>query len=70
MLRPVYEERLAQESDPARREVLAEHLGAVRETMLTALAHLTTSYGGAATYLAAAGLTGDDITRLRQRIRD
>ena len=69
MLRPVHAERLRQEPDPARRAVLAEALVPVRETMLTVLAHLTLQYGGAARYLAAIGVTSQQIACFRGRMR-
>jgi protein tyrosine/serine phosphatase len=69
MLRRVHQERLRQEPDPARRAVLAEALVPVRETMLTLLAHLTHHHGGAARYLAAIGVTSQQIVGLRERMR-
>ncbi len=57
-------------------EVIAEDyalsavmLRPVRETMLTVLAHLTLRHGGAARYLAAIGVTSQQIASLRERMR-
>ena len=41
-----------------------------REAMLDTLAHLRQRYGGAATYLLGAGVTGDQLEQLRARLVD
>jgi hypothetical protein len=40
------------------------------ETMLATLAHLRTRHGGAKAYLMRAGLSDDDIDRIRARLLD
>ena len=57
-------------------EVIAEDyalsavmLRPVRETMLTVLAHLMLRHGGAARYLAAIGVTSQQIACLGERMR-
>jgi protein-tyrosine phosphatase len=42
----------------------------VAETMDATLAYLESAYDGAAAYLLAAGVTADEIDRIRQRLRD
>lgn len=43
---------------------------AVAETMDATLDHLQRAYGGVESYLRAAGVMGDDIARIRDRIRE
>jgi protein-tyrosine phosphatase len=68
-LKPIYDARLIEEPDPAKREYMARMLGAAPETMRAILAHLETRHGGAERYLLAAGVIESDIERLRRRIR-
>jgi protein-tyrosine phosphatase len=68
-LRPIFNQRLSQEPDPARRERLVRMIGAVPETMLGVLAHLDARHGGAERYLRAAGVAEADLDLLRRRIR-
>jgi protein-tyrosine phosphatase len=65
-----YEERLRQEPDPEKRARLAHWLTAVPETMVEILSHLDTRYDGARPYLLGAGVTPQDLERLRQRVRE
>src|SRR5215212_887954 len=56
-LQPIFDQRLSQEPDPAKRERMARMMGTVPETMLGVLAYLDERHGGAARYLRAAGVT-------------
>jgi protein-tyrosine phosphatase len=67
-LQPIFDERLSQESDPAKRERLAHQFGAVPETMLGILAHLAEQHGGAERYLLQAGMPIEAVERLRRRV--
>jgi len=67
-LQPIYEERLRQEPDPAKRERLASTIGSVPETMLGILAHIDARHGGAEQYLLAAGVAPADVLRLQRRV--
>ena len=64
-LRPLYEERLAAGLQERHDDWQSEP-----ETMRTLLAHLETVHGGAHQYLLTAGLTPEEIERLRTRLRD
>ncbi len=66
----IFEQRLSQEPDPAKREHLARIMGATPETMLGILAHLEARHGGAERYLRTAGVAEADIDQLRQHIRE
>jgi protein-tyrosine phosphatase len=68
-LQPLFDQRLSQEPDPAKRERLARMIGAVPETMLGVLAHLDARHGGAERYLRGAGVAEADLDRLRRRLR-
>lgn len=69
-LQPLFDRRMSQEPDPAKREQLARWLGVVPETMAGVLAHLDARHGGAEAYLRAAGVADADLERLRRRIRE
>ncbi|MEP7190405.1 MAG: tyrosine-protein phosphatase [Roseiflexaceae bacterium] len=69
-LQPIFDQRLSQQPDPAKREQMVQMMGAVPETMLGVLAYLDERHGGAARYLRAAGVVEPDLERLRQRIRE
>jgi protein-tyrosine phosphatase len=69
-LRPIYDARLSEEPDPARRAQIVHWMGAAPETMLGILAHLEAQHGGAERYLRAAGVSPDNLERLRRRIRE
>ena len=66
-LQPLYAEWLAGEPDAARRARLAEDLTSSPETMLAALAHLE-SLGGVQAYLLDAGVSPEQVERLRERL--
>ncbi|HJZ49062.1 MAG TPA: tyrosine-protein phosphatase [Roseiflexaceae bacterium] len=68
-LKPIYEERLRQELDPAKRARMSRMISAESATMLDILSHLDTRHGGAERYLLAAGVARADVERLRRRIR-
>src|SRR5437762_1115840 len=68
-LQPIFEQRLSQEPDPAKRQHMARMIGAARATMLGVLAPLDAQHGGAARYLRAADVAEADLERLRLRIR-
>jgi protein-tyrosine phosphatase len=67
-LQPIFDERLSQEPDPAKRERMARMISAAPETMLGILAHLDARHGGAERYLLAAGTAAADVKRLRKRL--
>jgi len=69
-LQPIFDRRLGQEPDPAKRERMARMMSAAPETMLGIIAYLDERHGGAARYLRAAGVASADLERLRQRIRE
>lgn len=69
-LRPMFDARLSQESDAAKRAQLATMIGATPATMLSILEHLDTRHGGAERYLLAAGVAAADIERVRRRVRE
>jgi protein-tyrosine phosphatase len=69
-LQPIFDQRLAQEPDLAKRERMARMIGAVPETMFGVLAHLDARHGGAERYLRVAGVPEADVERLRLRIRE
>ncbi len=54
--------------DRAEREALLLKYEATAEVMLTTLAHLDAMYGGPEAYLQAAGVSDDDMERLRRRL--
>jgi protein-tyrosine phosphatase len=68
-LQPLYDEQLRQEPDPARRERMVTWMTTAPETMLAILAHLDAKHGGAEAYLLTSGLTGENLGRIRQRLR-
>jgi protein-tyrosine phosphatase len=67
-LRSLAEERLSLEPDPHKRQILARMWGAEPDTMLGILSHLETRHGGAERYLLAAGVTPDEVERVRRRM--
>jgi len=69
-LQPIFDQRLSREPDPARRERMAQMMGAAPETMLGVLAHLDAHHSGAERYLRVAGVAEADVERLRRRIRE
>lgn len=69
-LQPIFDHRLSQEPDLAKRERMAQMMSAAPETMLSALAYLDARHGGAERYLRAAGVGEAELERLRRRIRE
>jgi protein-tyrosine phosphatase len=61
---------LAAAPDDEERARLERSYDAREETMLATLAHLRARHGGAEAYLLRAGLSGDDIRRIRARLLD
>jgi protein-tyrosine phosphatase len=61
-------EALAAAPDDEARAGLVRGYDASAETMLATLAHLRTRHGGAAAYLARAGLSDADVERIRARL--
>ena len=61
---------LAAAPDEEARAKLIRGYDARAETMLATLAHLRTRHGGAAAYLARAGLSAADAARIRDRLLD
>ena len=68
-LQPIYDEQLRQEPEPARREQMAAWMATAPETMLAILAHLDAMHGGAEAYLLASGVSGENLERIRRRLR-
>jgi protein tyrosine/serine phosphatase len=60
---------LARFDDPAQKQRVLANLRSGRENMLHILAHLETKYGGAERYLLDAGLTAQQLERIRQRLQ-
>lgn len=67
-VRDYFAKQLADVEDPTERHQLAESFTAKPETMLALLNHLDHTYGGPHPYLEQAGLTPDQLTRLRARL--
>lgn len=61
---------LAAAPDEEARARIERGYDASAATMLATLAHLRTRHGGAEAYLVRAGLSGDDIQRIRARLLD
>lgn len=61
---------LAAAADDDARARIERGYDARAETMLATLAHLRTQHGGASAYLIRAGLSDDDIERIRARLLD
>jgi protein tyrosine/serine phosphatase len=59
---------LAAATDDETRERIERGYDGRAETMLATLTHLRTRHGGAEAYLVRAGLSGDDIARIRARL--
>jgi len=57
------------EDETVRRELIEDMVGVTPETILTLLAHVREAHGGAAAYLAAGGVTAEELGRLRRRLR-
>ena len=68
-LQPVLQEMLAEMSDdPAAQERLAWDYASHPEAMMDVLSYLDTQYGGAQEYLLAAGVTQQELGRVRHRL--
>ena len=67
-LQPLYDELLAVVDDPAERERRALQYRSPPESILAVLDHLDARYGGVAAYLRAAGVTNEQLERIRVRL--
>jgi len=67
-LQPLYAQLLTAARDDAARERLRRLLVSSRETMLDVLSYLDDRYGGARSYLQAAGVTTGQLVQLRERL--
>ncbi|MDP9282606.1 MAG: tyrosine-protein phosphatase [Chloroflexota bacterium] len=67
-LQPLYEEWLANETDPTIRAKRAEGFVTHAEHILDVLTHIRGSYGSLDEYLLAGGLRADQIERARRRV--
>lgn len=67
-LQPLYEEWLANETDPAIRAKRAEGFVTHAEHIVDVLTHVRRSHGSLEEYLLAGGLSADQIDRVRRRI--
>lgn len=65
---PIYQEILARTRNPDQRLLLERESRVSKETMLATLEYLRTQFGGAEAYVAASGLTQDEIERIRWRL--
>lgn len=68
-LRPLYEEWLADETDPAIRAKRSEGFVTHAEDIVDVLAHVRRAHGSLEAYLLAGGLTPVQIDRARRRLR-
>lgn len=68
-LRPVHDEWIAKAEDPDERARRAEQVKSRPETMLAALAHVESRYGGVEALLRGAGLGAERVDILRDRLR-
>jgi protein-tyrosine phosphatase len=68
-LQPIYDEQLRQEPDLVQRERMATWMTTAPETMLAILAHLDALHGGAEAYLLKSGVSGENLERIRRRLR-
>jgi protein-tyrosine phosphatase len=68
-LQPIFDQRLSQEPDPAKRERMARMIGAVPRFQMRQNAEHGFRHGGAERYLRTAGLAQADLEQLRRRIR-
>jgi protein tyrosine/serine phosphatase len=69
-LRTRFDAELADAPDDAARQRLRAQQGTPPETILAMLHRLDEEYGDVATYLRTHGLTGAQLTRLRDRLRE
>jgi protein-tyrosine phosphatase len=67
-LQPLYEEWLANETDPAIRAKRSEGFVTRPESILDVLTYVRTSHGSVPEYLLAGGLSTDQLDRVRRRI--
>ena len=67
-LQPLYAEILGGIGDPVRRAVVADRLHCRPETMTGVFAHLRQQHGGVEPFLERAGLSSEDMARLRERV--
>jgi protein tyrosine/serine phosphatase len=67
-LQPLYEEWLANETDPAIRAKRAEGFVTHAEHILDVLTHIRRSHGSLEAYLLAGGLSADQLDRVRRRL--
>lgn len=65
----LFDQELAEVTDPTERAQLAEMYTSRPETMRFLLGHLDEAYGGVERYLRQGGLTDDHIAALRTRLR-
>jgi len=69
-LEPMYREiRAAGPQDPERLERLSQFLVSLPETMRAALEYIDEKYGGMQSYLRRAGLSDEEMLRIRNRLR-
>jgi protein-tyrosine phosphatase len=67
-LKPHWAELIKNEPDPQRREQIAEMYQSPPDILLTALAHLDKRHRGPRAYLLTAGVTEQQLMRLRERL--
>jgi protein-tyrosine phosphatase len=67
-LQPLYEEWLANETDPTVRANRAEGFVTLAEHILDVLTHIRRSYGSLEEYLLAGGVRPDQVDRARRRL--
>lgn len=67
-LQPLYEDWLANETDPTMRAKRAEGFVTHAEHILDVLTHARRSHGSLEEYLLAGGLTADQLDRARRRL--
>ena len=67
-LQPLYEELMAGVEDPAERERRAQEYTSLPEAILAILDHLDARYGGVEAYVREAGVSDDQVDRIRRRL--
>ncbi len=67
-LQPLYAELLAAVEDRSERERRAREYQSLPESILAVLDHLDARYGGVAAYLRGAGVSDDQMERIRRRL--
>jgi protein tyrosine/serine phosphatase len=68
-LQPLYQEWLANETDPAVRAKRSEGFVTRAEHIVDVLTYIRTTHGGVEEYLLAGGLSADQLDRARRRLR-